>query len=71
MTHTTCSDFGPDFVIHCAAERRPDVVSGNPQATAALNVSATELIAKKCALVCLQGNKFTSAREHNTRRPAL
>jgi len=39
----------PEFVIHAAAERRPDVVDGNPAQAAALNVRATENLAQACA----------------------
>lgn len=39
----------PEFVIHAAAERRPDVVDGNPAQAAALNVQATENVAQACA----------------------
>ena len=39
----------PEFVIHAAAERRPDVVDGNPAQAAALNVQATENLAQACA----------------------
>ncbi len=39
----------PEFVIHAAAERRPDLVDGRPALAAALNVQATENIARACA----------------------
>lgn len=39
----------PDFVIHAAAERHPDIVDTNPSLARALNVTATETIAKACA----------------------
>jgi len=39
----------PDFVIHAAAERRPDIVDTNPSLARALNVTATETIAQACA----------------------
>ena len=39
----------PDFVIHAAAERRPDIVDKNPALARALNVAATETIAAACA----------------------
>ena len=39
----------PDFVIHAAAERRPDIVDRNPSQAKALNVAATETIARACA----------------------
>ena len=54
------SDFQPDAVIHCAAERRPDVVSKNKGATAALNVSATELLVQQALKVTtLDGMKIS------------
>lgn len=40
----------PDFVIHAAAERRPDIVDRNPGQARALNVAATEKVARACAL---------------------
>jgi len=39
----------PDFVIHAAAERHPDIVDKNPSLARALNVTATETIAAACA----------------------
>jgi len=39
----------PDFVIHAAAERRPDIVDRNPSQARALNVAATETVARACA----------------------
>jgi dTDP-4-dehydrorhamnose reductase len=39
----------PDLVIHSAAERRPDVVDGNPAAAERLNVGATGLLAELAA----------------------
>jgi len=39
----------PDFVIHAAAERHPDIVDTNPSLARALNVTATETIAAACA----------------------
>ena len=41
-------DFQPDVVIHSAAERRPDAVEKQKEATVALNVSATETLASLC-----------------------
>lgn len=35
----------PDVIIHCAAERRPDISANDPQATKALNVDATSVLA--------------------------
>lgn len=42
------NNLNPDIVIHCAAERRPDVVDNNPEAALELNVSATHHLAKLC-----------------------
>lgn len=42
------TEFRPDFVIHAAAERRPDVVDGHPESARALNVEATARIAEAC-----------------------
>ncbi|CAE6521891.1 unnamed protein product [Rhizoctonia solani] len=39
-------DCKPDWVIHCAAERRPDVASRNPEATRALNGVAPATLAR-------------------------
>ncbi|XP_066936928.1 methionine adenosyltransferase 2 subunit beta-like [Clytia hemisphaerica] len=40
------NDFQPDVVVHSAAERRPDVVGNKETETVALNIKATEHIAK-------------------------
>lgn len=42
-------DFQPSVVVHSAAERRPDVVEKKPEATDALNVAATGLLAELCS----------------------
>ena len=42
-------DFRPQFVIHSAAERRPDVVDKKSESAVALNVTATESLAALCA----------------------
>ncbi|KDN42968.1 hypothetical protein RSAG8_06494, partial [Rhizoctonia solani AG-8 WAC10335] len=39
-------DFKPDWVIHCAAERRPDVAAKNPEATRVLNGVAPATLAR-------------------------
>lgn len=39
----------PDCVIHCAAERRPDVSEKDPEATTALNIDSTRKLAARCA----------------------
>ncbi|WP_076414431.1 SDR family oxidoreductase [Shewanella sp. UCD-KL12] len=36
----------PDVIVHCAAERRPDVSEQDPSAALALNVSATKALAE-------------------------
>ncbi|TGZ85462.1 NAD(P)-binding protein [Ascodesmis nigricans] len=38
----------PKALIHCAAERRPDVSASNPAATQALNIAATSHLAAVC-----------------------
>ncbi len=38
----------PDFVIHCAAERRPDCADKDPQRTVQLNVKVTQELAREC-----------------------
>ncbi len=40
------SDFGPDLVIHSAAERRPDVVKADPEKAQKINVDATGTVAE-------------------------
>lgn len=39
----------PDMVVHAAAERKPDVVDGDPASAERLNVGATELMARIAA----------------------
>lgn len=39
--------FQPHVIIHCAAERRPDIVDSQPDAAAQLNVTASGIIAKE------------------------
>ena len=41
--------WAPDLVVHSAAERRPDVVDGAPEAAERLNVGATGLLAEIAA----------------------
>ena len=43
------AQWSPDLVVHSAAERRPDVVDGDPAAARRLNVGTTELLAKLAA----------------------
>ncbi|GAA6058099.1 hypothetical protein JCM3770_001112 [Rhodotorula araucariae] len=38
------ADYKPDFVVHCAAERRPDAVEADPNAARKLNVAVPALL---------------------------
>ncbi|XP_058026623.1 methionine adenosyltransferase 2 subunit beta isoform X2 [Ahaetulla prasina] len=49
--HSVIQDFQPHVIIHCAAERRPDIVDSQPDAAAQLNVTASGIIAKEAAQV--------------------
>ncbi|MCP3128722.1 SDR family oxidoreductase [Shewanella sp. KJ2020] len=40
------SHHSPQVIVHCAAERRPDVSEQNPQAALALNLSASQALAQ-------------------------
>jgi len=42
------ADFQPNVVVHCAAERRPDVVAQLPDKAYLLNVEVTKKIAEAC-----------------------
>lgn len=42
------NDFKPNVVVHAAAERRPDVVSKQPESAKALNITATASLAELC-----------------------
>lgn len=42
-------DFKPHVIVHCAAERRPDIVENQPDSAAMLNVGASENLAKVAA----------------------
>ncbi|XP_074468357.1 methionine adenosyltransferase 2 subunit beta isoform X1 [Sebastes fasciatus] len=44
-------EYKPDVVVHCAAERRPDVVERHTEAAINLNVHATSTIAKEAAVI--------------------
>uniref|UniRef100_A0A8D0L8D6 Methionine adenosyltransferase 2 subunit beta n=1 Tax=Sphenodon punctatus TaxID=8508 RepID=A0A8D0L8D6_SPHPU len=44
-------DFQPHVIVHCAAERRPDVVDSQPDAATQLNVAASGNLAKEAAAV--------------------
>jgi len=37
----------PKFVIHCAAERRPDVMAKNVEAARKLNIDATNIVSEE------------------------
>jgi dTDP-4-dehydrorhamnose reductase len=41
--------FRPDVVVHCAAERRPDVMERRPEQSTALNVDVTARLSELCA----------------------
>lgn len=43
------AQWAPDLVVHSAAERRPDVVDGDPSSAQRLNVGATALLAELAA----------------------
>jgi len=49
------SEWSPDVVVHSAAERRPDVVDGDPSAAERLNVGATAFLA---GLAARRGSRF-------------
>ncbi|XP_042309360.1 methionine adenosyltransferase 2 subunit beta isoform X2 [Sceloporus undulatus] len=49
--HKLIQDFQPHVIIHCAAERRPDVVDSQPDLASQLNVVASGNIAKEAAQV--------------------
>uniref|UniRef100_A0A3P8RP80 Methionine adenosyltransferase 2 subunit beta n=1 Tax=Amphiprion percula TaxID=161767 RepID=A0A3P8RP80_AMPPE len=43
-------EYKPDVIVHCAAERRPDVVERHTEAAVNLNVHATSTLAKEAAV---------------------
>ncbi|WP_372870348.1 dTDP-4-dehydrorhamnose reductase family protein [Shewanella sp.] len=45
-TAAAVAEIAPQVIVHCAAERRPDVSAQNPDAAKALNLSATERLCK-------------------------
>ncbi|XP_076026625.1 methionine adenosyltransferase 2 subunit beta isoform X2 [Genypterus blacodes] len=47
---TLIQDHKPHVIVHCAAERRPDVVERHTEAAVNLNVHATGTLAKEAAL---------------------
>ena len=46
-----CDGLQPDVIVHCAAERRPDVVERHPEAAENLNVHATGALAKEAGMM--------------------
>uniref|UniRef100_A0A8D0B9V8 Methionine adenosyltransferase 2 subunit beta n=1 Tax=Salvator merianae TaxID=96440 RepID=A0A8D0B9V8_SALMN len=49
--HNLIHEFQPHVIIHCAAERRPDIVDSQPDFSSQLNVAASGNIAKEAAQV--------------------
>uniref|UniRef100_A0A2K5EU34 Methionine adenosyltransferase 2 subunit beta n=1 Tax=Aotus nancymaae TaxID=37293 RepID=A0A2K5EU34_AOTNA len=49
--HHIIHDFQPHVIVHCAAEKRPDVVENQPDAASQLNVDASGNLAKEAAAV--------------------
>ena len=49
------AEWSPELVVHSAAERRPDVVDGDPASAERLNVDATRLLAQ---LAAAKGARF-------------
>ncbi|XP_044309873.1 methionine adenosyltransferase 2 subunit beta isoform X2 [Varanus komodoensis] len=52
--HNLIQDFQPHVIIHCAAERRPDVVDSRPEFASQLNVAASGNIAKEAGAAVLR-----------------
>ncbi|XP_054574099.1 methionine adenosyltransferase 2 subunit beta isoform X3 [Eptesicus fuscus] len=52
--HHIIYDFQPHVIVHCAAERRPDVVENQPDAAAQLNVDASGNLAKEAGAAVLR-----------------
>ncbi|XP_049730232.1 methionine adenosyltransferase 2 subunit beta isoform X3 [Elephas maximus indicus] len=52
--HHTLHDFQPHVIVHCAAERRPDVVENQPDAASQLNVEASGNLAKEAGAAVLR-----------------
>ncbi|XP_075458017.1 methionine adenosyltransferase 2 subunit beta isoform X2 [Ascaphus truei] len=46
---TLVQDFKPHVIVHCAAERRPDIVESQPESASMLNVVASGNLAKEAA----------------------
>lgn len=61
----------PHVIVHCAAERRPDVVERHTEAAMNLNIHASATLAKESG-ACEQTAAFSSCRRlvtHLFRRP--
>ncbi|XP_051024374.1 methionine adenosyltransferase 2 subunit beta isoform X3 [Acomys russatus] len=52
--HHLIHDFQPHVIVHCAAERRPDVVESQPDAASQLNVGASGNLAKEAGAAVLR-----------------
>ncbi|XP_060053051.1 methionine adenosyltransferase 2 subunit beta isoform X2 [Erinaceus europaeus] len=52
--HHILQDFQPQVIVHCAAERRPDVVESQPDAASQLNVDASGNLAKEAGAAVLR-----------------
>ncbi|KAM9728947.1 methionine adenosyltransferase 2 subunit beta isoform 2-T4 [Menidia menidia] len=48
-TRRLLQDHKPEVIVHCAAERRPDVVDQQTEATVSLNVQASSTLAREAA----------------------
>ncbi|XP_036703908.1 methionine adenosyltransferase 2 subunit beta isoform X5 [Balaenoptera musculus] len=51
VKNTSMLNSQPHVIVHCAAERRPDVVENQPDAASQLNVAASGNLAKEAAAV--------------------
>ena len=49
--NTSMLNFQPHVIVHCAAERRPDVVENHPDTASQLNVDASGNLAKEAAAI--------------------
>ncbi|XP_075571380.1 methionine adenosyltransferase 2 subunit beta isoform X3 [Pelecanus crispus] len=52
--HDIIHEFQPHVIVHCAAERRPDVVESQPDAASQLNVAASGNLAKEADAAVLR-----------------
>lgn len=52
--HHIIHEFQPHVIVHCAAERRPDVVENQPDAASQLNVDASGNLAKEAGAAVLR-----------------